>query len=74
MEEAIEVFEVVLEHDPSMKEAYSNLAHCLNVRGDHAGALTNCEAALRLDPEFVEATSNKGIALLGLVGAGGQER
>jgi tetratricopeptide (TPR) repeat protein len=48
---------------PNLKEAYNDLGRALNDLGRPDEALKYLEAALKLEPNYVSALINRGIAL-----------
>jgi tetratricopeptide (TPR) repeat protein len=60
------VFRIALASNPSQRDALNNLATIHLQRREWAVALDLVTAALRRDPEFLEASYNQGVALAGL--------
>jgi serine/threonine protein kinase/regulator of sirC expression with transglutaminase-like and TPR domain len=61
-EEALTVYEQVLQLDPKLKSARWGQCYALNVLKRYAEALKSCEQALSLDPNYPEALNSKGYA------------
>jgi tetratricopeptide (TPR) repeat protein len=59
-------FRVALETNPTQRDALNNLATIYLQRREWTAALELVTEALRRDPEFVEASYNRGVALAGL--------
>lgn len=60
------VFRIALDINPTQRDALNNLATIHLQRREFAVALDLVTAALRRDPEFLEASYNQGVALAGL--------
>ncbi|MEW6682317.1 MAG: tetratricopeptide repeat protein [Nitrospirota bacterium] len=60
------LFRIALDLNPTQRDALNNLATIHLQRREFAVALDLVTAALRRDPEFLEASYNQGVALAGL--------
>ncbi len=57
---ALAAYKQLLQRDPANPHAHYNIAQIYNERGQHAEAQREYEAALRADPQFLDARLNLG--------------
>jgi len=65
-EEALEIFDRVIEMNPQIPEAWNNRAVALFRLGRAEEAVESCDRSLAIDAENLEALRNKGFALRSL--------
>ncbi len=65
-QEALEIFDRVIEMNPMIPEAWNNRGVALFRLGRAEEAIESCDKSLAIDPENLEAMRNKGFALRGL--------
>jgi tetratricopeptide (TPR) repeat protein len=65
-ESSIRSFRAAIEKNPRMHQAHSSLGYAYRQTGDYAAALEAYDAALRLEPTYMEAVEYRGEAYLGL--------
>lgn len=63
LDEAMDVYQAGMKHDPKNPRYHSNAAVVLAQKGDHEAALLEAKVALKLNPKFAPASMNAGFVL-----------